>query len=188
MFEAFGMMDDMESMHLLFQFFLVFSLLLQFFLFFANCRLPMKSDVAEWLVPNLCEDNWTDVGYKDRNETTKFKRRDAGMDDCDPRLTHRWPIWTHKKRRQLGMMLQQNVTICSSRPLKSTAAGRREFEGKVTLFVYFFCRRFLIQRKRIARVLVDKSLVSHSQFENFGSDRSFVDLFLDCGYWTISTW
>ena len=48
MFEAFGMMDDMESMHLLFQFFLAFLLLLNFLLLFAaNCRLPMKSDVAE---------------------------------------------------------------------------------------------------------------------------------------------
>ena len=40
MFEAFGKVDDMESMHLLFQFFFVFSLLL-------NCRLSLYSDVAE---------------------------------------------------------------------------------------------------------------------------------------------
>ena len=145
-------------------------------------------------MPNLCKDKWTDVGCEDRKETTKFNGRNAGTDCNNPRLAHRWPIGTQKKRRQLGMKLQQSClqcledgrsgTKCSFRPLKSIAAGRGEFGRQITQFVHFFCRLFLIQRKWIARVLVDISLVSHSQFENFGSHRSFgfsegFNLFLD---------
>ena len=92
-----------------------YSLLL---LFAVKCRLPMKWDVAEWLVPNLCE-----VGCKDRKKTTKVNGRNAGTGGSDPQLAHRWPIGTHKKRRQLGMKLQQSCLQCL-----------------VTLFVHFFCR------------------------------------------------
>ena len=117
-----------HGMHLLFQFFLVFPLLLHFLLLFAvNYLLPMQSDVAEWLVLNLCEDNWTDIGCKDQKKTTKFNGRDAGTDGSYPRLAHRWPIGTHKNVKQLYYLIPTD--IC-----RSVSRSKKILENRLTHF------------------------------------------------------